>query len=259
MKALIQQERFSRIKTPVHKFKAKTPVELFQYIPNLRRYFQNLSNTAAQLEVEVPVERLKEDDDQIGGYDVKKMKVDGYEAVPIDIVRIITYIVLVYDPDTDLIHEFPNEIRAMKDEGATVAGFERLENGDWPPYVERIITFQDKHVVRWIIDYLKVKKNTIWTEIKFIEEELETLYRQRTNALLTGSVNSALMDTISVRLEKRDALYKRFYAEHVDLKNETQDELYPVTPENVFKELKIPPEVWRVKQVKDVPKDTGVN
>jgi hypothetical protein len=104
-----------------------------------------------------------------------------------------------------------------------------------------------------------VKKNHIWTEIKYIEEEIEMLQKQRMDAMIQGRVEATMMKLIKERLEERESLYKRFYAEHTDLKKASQDEIYPVSPENVFKEMKIPDEVWRVKQVKDVPKLTGVN
>ena len=66
------------------------------------------------------------------------------------------------------------------------------------------------------------------------------------------------MRLIRERSDEKELLYKRFYAEHSDLKKATEDELYPVSPENVFREMKIPDEITKVRQVRDVPKEAGV-
>jgi hypothetical protein len=250
---LNQQERFSRLQFPVHKVQAKTPEELFQILPGLRRYFQTLIK--AEIEFSIPNPEAGTE---------KKSKTEGYEAMwrgtyPEDLVRVIKYIVFTYDPDSDLIHEYADDLRLIKEAAAKEAGFSRNKDGEWPLYIQEIFDFKQKHVVSWIVDYLKVKKNSIWMEIKFIEEEIDLLYRNRTAALLAGTVKEDSMRLIDARNEKKESLYKRFYAEHTDLKKATEDEIYPVSPENVFKELKIPQDIYKVRQVKDVLKTTGVD
>lgn len=225
---VLEQERFARLQFPVHKIKAKTPQELFEILPGLRRYFQRLINVG---------------DSCIAGE---------------DLVRIIKYIVYVYDPDSDLMEEYPDDYRLLKETAAKEAGFKRNKDGEFPQLVQDIIDFKEKHVAGWILDYFKVKKNAVWQELRFLDEEIDLLYRDRTNSLLAGNVKTDSMNLIKPRLESRENLLKRFYAEHSDLKRATQDELFPVTPENVFKELKIPDEIWKVRQVKDVPKNTGI-
>lgn len=246
---LLQQERFARLQFPVHKMTAKTPVELFEILPGLRRYFQKL---VPEGEYEIPSPTNPGE----------KIKVPGYEAkyrgiFPDDLVKIIKYIVLLYDPESDILNEYPDDLRLMKEAAAKEAGFKRLRDGVWTESVERIFDFKEKAVVDWIVDYLKVKKNPIWMQIKFIEEELETLYRQRTAALLRNEVRQELMKLIRERTDERDILYKRFYSEHSDLKKATQDELYPISPENIFRELKIPAEITNLRQTRDVPKNAG--
>ena len=249
MSQILQQERFSRLQFPVHKIKAKTPEELFEILPGLRRYFQNLRPT--------DVKKVNYQTQEVEG------KVDGFEenyrgVFKDDLVKVIKYIVFVYDPESDLINEYPDDVRLLKEAALKEAGFNRNQDGEWPLYVQDLMTFKEKQVVTWILDYLKTKRNAVWTEIKFIEEELDSYYRQRKDALIKGEVKPELMRLVKERTDERDSLYKRFYAEHGDLKKATEDDLYPVSPENVFVELKIPPEVWKVRQVKDVPKDTGI-
>jgi len=245
----LQQDRFARLQFPVHQVDAKNPEEFFELLPGLRRYFQKLRWGKVKVT------------NAFGG---EPEMVDGIEAnyrgvFENDIIKVVKYIVFMYDPDSDLLAEYPEDTRLRKEAAAKEAGFKRNQVGEWPPYIEDIFNLKEKQVTLWIVEYLKVKKNHIWTEIKYIEEEIELLQRQRMDAMIQGKVEPTMMKLIKDRLEERESLYKRFYAEHLDLKKATQDEIYPVSPENVFKEMKIPDEVWRVKQVKDVPKHAGVN
>ncbi|MGC3945337.1 MAG: hypothetical protein QM762_12625 [Chryseolinea sp.] len=247
-----QQERFSRLQFPVHKIAAKTALELFEALPGLRRYFQKFRDSVARV-------RVKDDDGTERVINVRYLG-DSYRGVDQeDLVRTIKYIVFVYDADSDLITEYQGDHKLLKDAAAKEAGFKRKKDGEWPPHVQDILDFKETQVVDWILDYMKVKRNSIYKEIVFIEQELESLYRSRADNLISGRVDNSLMSNIKVRLEEKDKLYQRFYADHLELKKATQDDLYPVTPENVFKVLKISPEVWKVRQPKDVPKDTGVH
>ncbi|MEJ7644299.1 MAG: hypothetical protein WKF87_06870 [Chryseolinea sp.] len=243
-------ERFSRLQFPVHKITAKSPEELFEVLPGLRRYFQNLRPA----EVKKINYQTKQVEDVVEGYE------ECYRGTfKDDLVKVIKYIVYVYDPESDLINEYPDDVRLLKEAACKEAGFHRNKDGQWPLYVQDILDFKEKQVVGWILEYLKVKRNNVWSEIKFTEEELDTLYRQRTAALLKGEIKPELFKLVKERLEEKDHLLKRFYAEHGDLRKATEDDLYPVSPENVFKELKIPIEHTRVRQVKDVSQNNGID
>jgi hypothetical protein len=254
----LEQERHSRLQFPVHKIKAKTPEELFEILPGMRRYFQKLIPDGKRHLVKDDKENVIKDGDG------NPVEVDGYEAhyrgfFPEDLVRIVKFIVFVYDPETDLMQEYEDNFSELKNAAASEAGFRRNKDGEWPLYVQDILQFKEKQVISWIIDYLKVKKNPIWMEIKFVEEELEQLYRTRARAIESGDIKSDTMRLVNERLELKARLYKQFYAQHNDLKKVSEEELYPVSPENVFKELKVPAEVWQMRQVRDVPKETGVD
>ncbi len=233
----VTQERYSRLLFPIHKVNVKTGGELFQMFPGLRRFFAN---------VQFP-ETLE---------DMEKMPIE-YRAVwtPAVMLSILKYIVFVYDPESDLIYEYSEDLKLTKEAAAKEAGFKRDKLGEWPDWITKIMEFQDKIVVGWIIDYLKVRKNKVWADIKFAEEEIDYLNRDRANALLEGRLAKDAMRQVSERQNELQVLYKRFYAQHTDLKKVTEDEMFPITPENVFKELKIPAEIYQVRQVKDVPKE----
>ena len=244
-------ERFSRLQFPVHKITAKTPLELFEILPGLRRYFQKLND--AQVEVET-----KKTDGSV----VREL-VDGFAPnykglYPDDLVKVIKYIVFIFDPDSDLVQEYPDDYRLRKEAAAKEAGYKRGKDGEFPPYVQRILDFKEKQVVDWILDYMKVKRNPIFKEINFVEQELEALYHSRAVALQEGRVEPQLLAQIKVRLDEKDVLYQRFYAEHTDLRKATQEEIYPVTPENVFKALQIPADFSKIRQVRDVSQNNGV-
>ena len=244
-------ERFSRLQFPVHKITAKSPLELFEILPGLRRYFQRLSDD------EVEVENRK------GDGSVIKALVNGHAAnykglYTDDLVKIIKYIVFVFDPDSDLVQEYPDDYRLRKEAAAKEAGFKRGKDGEFPPYIRKIIDFKEKQVVDWILDYMKVKRNSIFKEINFVEQELEVLYHSRSVALQEGRVEPTLLAQIKVRLDEKDTLYQRFYAEHTELRKSTQEEIYPVSPENVFKALQIPADFSKIRQVRDVSQNNGV-
>jgi len=140
---ILQQERFSRLQFPVHRIKADTPVKLFEVLPGLRRYFQKI--VEADIEVLTTVE-----DEKTGEKKIHKSSIRGAESKfkglrSDDLVKIIRYIVFVYDPDSDLIQEYPEDSRLLKDAAAKEAGFNRMANDQlplwswWQPYFIQII------------------------------------------------------------------------------------------------------------------------
>ena len=226
----MKTERFSKLPYPIHKNTSLSPADLFEELPGLRRYFNSIPKGIKDLD-DLP---------------------EGRRSTPLDIVKIIKYIVFLYDPETDLTYEYSDDIRLRKEAAAREAGFKRESNGDWPQHVADILDFKNEAVVDWIIDFLKVRKNTIWTEIKFIEEELDSLNRSRAESIRIGNIKSDIMNLTRERQDELYVLYKKFYADHTDLKAKTEDRLFPVTPENVFKELKVGKEIYQMRQIKDV-------
>jgi hypothetical protein len=241
---VFQQDRYGRLKWPIHKIQAQTPEELFQALPSLRRYFQRLE------EVEMDVDEPEMDGE---GFVIKQKRMKVITASPIDLVRIVKYIVFVYDQDSDLDQEYADDYRLLKDAAAKDAGFKRKSDGNWPDYVEEIMNLENEKVTWWIVDYLKVSKNAIWTELRMVQEELDLLYRDRVASMIKGKVKEELKRIIDSRLESKEQLVKKFYAQHSELKGKTEKEIFPISPENVFKELNIPEHLQRVLQIKDVP------
>jgi len=264
---LQEDDRYSRLPYPIHKVTAKTPEELFKLLPGLGRFFQSdrhakYTRAKVKTKKETGVDEngkiIWGDDEIVTDYYMEP----SFRGVhPDDLVKVMKYIMFAYDPETGLLDEYRDDIPLLKDAAARDAGFRRSSDkeGDWPEYVKNIIEFREPQVVEWILDYLKVRQNKIWTEIKIIEEELEVINRRRVRSVITGEVKGGDMELARTRRDELETLYARFYANHKDLRKKTQEELFPVTPENVFKELKIPDAVWKVRQTKDVSKNKGVD
>lgn len=251
-------ERFSKLPIPIHKVNVTSGEELFKIFPALRHYFASYVEPA---DVEKYLRTPDSDIDFLenGGFQFKdrtqrKLEAElAYCHTGKTLVQIFKYIMFVYDPDSDIIYEYPEDIRLVKDVAAKEAGFKRKSNGEWPNFLQKIMNFEDRIVTQWIMDYLKFRKKKTWTEIKILEEEIDFIQRNRVNSLLGGKV---LADSSKLAKERQDELkiqYKIFYAEHRDLEKQVKDDQFPITPENVFKVLNIPDEVWKVRQVKDVP------
>ena len=225
-------ERFSRLQFPVHKIEAESPADLFKVIPGIRRYFQKVD--------------LKEDRTPSSTY-----------RGPKGLVNVIRYIVMLYDPDSELIDEFMDDPRLRKEAAAREAGFKRDKDGEWPQEVIDIMDFQDSEVVDWILDYLKTKKNHIWREIVFLEEELDQIYRIRATDFERAS-KLKLDEESKKKIEQLKQYKKQFYSEHNDLRKATEELLIPVSPENVFIRLNVSEELYKVRQVQDVSQITQV-
>lgn len=227
---MIQAERFSRLKFPVHKIEADTVAALFKAIPGLKYYFQDPDKT------HLPV---------WGG----------------QLLSVIKYIVFLYDENTDLSDEYPDDVRLRKDAAAKEAGFKRDGEGNWPPWIQDIMDFKDDVARGFILNYMKLNRSETFSEIKLIEEEQLAIQRTRAENIAAGifSKKDDLLQQAKDRRQDKELLIKKFYAEHSDLKAATEDELSPVSPENVFKVMNFPRHLTHITQVNDVSENAGVN
>jgi hypothetical protein len=233
------KERFSKLPIPVHKISVSDLKGLYEAFPGLKRYFNSIPKGITDLR-DLPVGRTYQ------MYD------------PIEQAKVVKYIVFMYDPESDLIHEYPEDVRLRKEAAAKEAGYDRDPNGNFSDYIVSIMDFKEPQVIEWILDFLKARKNYTWNEIVFIEEEIDLLSRNRVEALRNGKVEAGLMKLMEERTEKRTILYKKFWAETGDLKEHADRKLFPISPENVFAELQVPAEVWGLRQIIDVSKTAGV-
>lgn len=162
-------------------------------------------------------------------------------------IKELKYLIYLYDPNSGLIEEFP-ELQDRKDAAATDAGYERKSDGEWQQHVLDMMALVDETFVPAALRYLKLCNNQIWKEIVAQEEEYDKMYALRLQPVPDIASKDAsevwkkrdeLKNMCQDRAENIKSLYKQFYADNDDLKEITQDDLVPVTPENVFRILKI--------------------
>lgn len=249
-----EPERFSKLRYPIHKVQAKTPGELFKFMPGLRRYFEKVQMNR---HTGLPETLVKTHTEIFNDPTTGEKKVLGpgsgvhFFNRPQDLVYFFKYTVYVYDPDSDLVDEYPYDIRLRKDAAAREAGWKRDHNGMWLPWLTEIFELKNPTAVHYIMDFLKVLKEPIWKEIVFQTEELDHIYQKRAEDLAFAIKNN-YDDEASKRLNSLALLYKRFYAEHNDLRKVTEKEEFPISPENVFSTLNLPESWYKVRQTTDV-------
>ena len=213
---------------PLHEISVTSIKELFNVFPGLERYF----STVGKGDIPMPVEALK----------------------------FIKYVFFLYHPDSKLTGEYPDDLQLRKEAAAKAAKFNRGGEGEWPEDLQRAMNFGFPVINRLILDFLKVCKNPDWTEMKIIEQEIDSMNRLRVEHTNDPSKVKDLPEQTVKRRDRFDILQKKFFADHSDLKNATVEELFPISPENVFKELEkemeIPLHLKSVSQIKDVDKNT---
>lgn len=258
----ISKERHSKLKHPVHKITAETPEQLFQQVPGLRKFFQRVT---IDPKTGIPVSRnftpkekykrlkpRKDDNEEEVWVDAETGGGPGshFFNAPIDLVKFIKYIVFVYNPDSDLVTDFP-EIRPRKEAAASEAGWERMANGDWPLWIEEIFSLKNKVCAQHVLDYLKVLKSATWSEIIQLMEDIDFMNQKRIEDR-AYSIKENYSDKIKDHQDKLSSYIKKFYAEHTDLKKETIREIFPISPENFLSELDVADEWFKVRQTHDV-------
>jgi hypothetical protein len=162
-----------------------------------------------------------------------------------DIVR---YIVALYDKNSELIHEFQNDLKARKEEAAKDAGFKK-SNGKWPVAVQDIMEIRNQDTNQAILQYLKIQRHNVWMEITITEQELYDYQELRFTPVKKGKKTlvdeklivestvkkGALMDACDKRRQKLDALYEEFFGDNVELMELEFEEA--ITPEKAERML----------------------
>jgi hypothetical protein len=217
------EERFSKLRFAVH----KTPIEndLAQAFPNLFIY--------------------------------KEFKKFAHEHKAL----IIRYICFMYDPGSELIEEFPEDMEQRRNAAATAAGIERI--GDkWPKWFTLSINFEkeevkkvmidegsedsppkfkdekkitrDKDLIMMILRFIRIFRNRLFIEICTLEMEYDRMTKQRWEGVgLTdpSKIKQAadLSNVCDSHLAKLNSLYNEFFGDK-DLEKEVVEMM---TPENL--------------------------
>ena len=156
--------------------------------------------------------------------------------------KIVRYICFLYDPDSELVKEFP-DLTERKEAAATEAGYTRDEQGKWPIPLKMIMDIRDEEVYEAILEFLKIFRNHEWTDIVVTEQEMWEFQKLRLQAIdpEEGDVYGAarkkddLMEAVSKRRASLKLLYAAFYGDNKDLEAPEFEEM--ITPENASRIL----------------------
>lgn len=155
--------------------------------------------------------------------------------------KIASYILFLYSKDTDLIHEHPSDLKARKDAAAIEAGFEKSSINKWSDELQDIMDIKNPVVTTAIMQWLKIQKHSIWTEIVITSEELFDFQKLRIKPIDQGTDDAdkdiydaakkkdALMEACNQRIKVLESLMNQFYG---DSRAELQEFNESITPEN---------------------------
>jgi len=217
------EERFSKLRFPVHKIPPEK--DLTQAVPNLFVY--------------------------------NEFKKFAHEHKSL----IIRYICFLYDPGSDLITDFQEDMEARRNAAAVAAGIER--NGDkWPKWFELSINFEkeevkkvlveegtddskpiyknerkitrDKDLIMMILRFIRIFRNRIWIEICTLEVEYDRMTKQRWEGVGLNDPQKIkqaadLSNVCDGHLVKLNSFYNEFFGDK-DLEDNV---IEMMTPENL--------------------------
>jgi len=101
--------------------------------------------------------------------------------------KITKYILVLYDRNTDLLHEFQSDLKARKEAAAIEAGYVKDRDGEWPDEVQGMMDIKNKAVYDAILCFLKIQNHSVWTNIVVTEQELEEFQKLRFWSIDTGT------------------------------------------------------------------------
>lgn len=179
--------------------------------------------------------------------------------------KMTKYILVLYDRNTDLLHEFQSDLKARKDAAALEAGYVKTKEDHWPDDIRAIMNIRHQACYEAILCFLRDQNHAVWTNIVVTEQELDEFQRLRFMSIDTGEKKKKkakkkregeedleddtpketaavdiyeaakkkdiLMAAVNERIKVLKNLYQEFYGDSQnDLKNAEFSEM--ITPEN---------------------------
>lgn len=167
----------------------------------------------------------------------------------IDFERLMRYIMFCYDKNTQLVQEFQHDLADRKSEAAKDAGFER-KDGKWGTKIQDVMDIKDEEVTAAIMQFLKMQKSHVWTEIMICEQELFDYRVLRFTPINKGKKGEGaldeqevidstvkkdkLLESCKLRMRELERLYEQFFGDNKDLQAAEFDEaIRPETAERL--------------------------
>ena len=170
----------------------------------------------------------------------------------IDFERLMRYIMFCYDKNTQLVQEFQHDLADRKSEAAKDAGFER-KDGKWGSKIQDVMDIKDEEVTAAIMQFLKMQKSHVWTEIMICEQELFDYRVLRFTPVGKGKGEGALddkdvidstvkkdklMESCNLRMRELERLYEQFFGDNKDLQAaEFEEQIKPETAERILSNI----------------------
>lgn len=147
--------------------------------------------------------------------------------------KIVRYIVYLYDKNTDLAQEFPNDLKARKEAAALESGYTR-EGGSnkWPEVLEEIMGMKHKDVYTAIVAYMRLQDSPLLSDIHATEQEFYDFQERRLRPIEDDDdlkQRDLLMEMCKKRRVAIDSMKSEFYGDHRDVQNAEFSEM--ITPE----------------------------
>lgn len=147
--------------------------------------------------------------------------------------KLVRYIVYLYDKNTDLIQEIPNDLKARKEAAALESGFAREGgSGKWPDVLEEVMGMKHQDAHAAILAYMRLQDSPLLADIHATEQEFYDFQARRLRPIEDGDdlkERDLLMEMCKKRRISIESMKSEFYGDHRDVQNAEFSEM--ITPE----------------------------
>ncbi len=172
-----------------------------------------------------------------------------------DCDQLVRFIMFLYDKNTQLIHEYQTDLKERKFAAAKDAGYYQKAGGGWGAEIQAVMDIQDHDATAAIMQFLKMQKHNVWTEIVVTEQELFDYQVMRftpvgkrgkkstaedEKKIIESTVKKeALRKACNERIVALESLYEQFFGDNKDLiAAEFEEQIKPETAERIILESK---------------------
>lgn len=182
-----------------------------------------------------------------------------------DCDQLVRFICFLYDKNTQLVHEYQSDLKERKFAAAKDAGYNRKTGGGWGAEIQSVMDIQDHDATAAIMQFLKMQRHNVWTEIVVTEQELFDYQVMRftpvgkrgkkataedEKKIIESTVKKeALRKACNERIVALESLYEQFFGDNKDLiAVEFEEAVRPETAERIilankpYEEIKTPEE-----------------
>lgn len=152
--------------------------------------------------------------------------------------KLCKYIIYVYSMDSYL-NKIRTPLEERKKKALLHAGFKMNELGEFDGEVMNFIYhLQSDEILNIVHDYLRYQNETVWSEIIITEHEVDEATRIRLKPMETEDKKGAelkkrLREDVKDMNDYLDGLYRKFYSDHIDVKNRKRATTLEVLAKNL--------------------------